>query len=127
MKTPLPESSRIKRDDPTLGALRYGRAYTLAIEALQTMCCASGSMRERLQQIDLEFYTLKPDDLPENEGVRKSFIQFHQLATRVAPRWAGEGKVAATLNQSRHTKLRQMAQLVWDINRDFSRYMNSDA
>jgi hypothetical protein len=117
----------MKSDDPRLGALRYSRAYTLTIEALHTLCCASGSTRERLQQVDPEFFALRPNDLPENEGVRASFEKLHRLATRLEPRWKEEGKVSATLAQSHHTKLKEMAQLVWDIHRGFSRYMQSDA
>jgi hypothetical protein len=127
MKTVSTKRSRVTRDDPRLGSLQYGRAYTLAIEALHTMCCESGSMRERLQKVDPEFFALRPDDLPETEGVRASFVEFHELATRLEPRWPGDGVVAATLNQSHHTKLARMAQLVWDIHRDFSHYMQDDA
>lgn len=121
-----PKLIRMNSDDPGLGALRYSRAYTLTIEALHTMCCASGSMRERLQQIDPEFFALMPNDLPENEGVRASFEELHRLATQLEPRWQEEGRVSATLEPSHHTKLKEMAQRVWEIHRDFSRYMQSD-
>ena len=122
-----PKSIRMKSDDSRLGALRYSRAYTLTIEALHTMCCEAGTMRERLQQVDPEFFALKSDDLPESEDVRTSFEQFHQMAARLEPRWKEEGQFTATLGQSHHTNLKAMAQLVWDIHRDFSRYMQSDA
>ena len=127
MKALHPNSIRMKRDDPRLGVLRYSQAYTLVIEALHTMCCESGSMRERLQQIDPEFFALKPEDLPESEGVRASFEELANLAMQLEPSKQDEGRVSANLNQSQHTRLEAMAQLVWNIHRDFSRYMQSDA
>jgi hypothetical protein len=112
---------------PRLGVLRYSRAYTLTIEALHTMCCGSGNTRERLQEVDPEFFSLRPEELPKEEGVQAHFIEFQQLATRLEGRWSGEGSVAATLDQSHHTNLKQMAQLLWDIHRGFSQYMQSGA
>jgi len=84
-------------------------------------------MRERLRNIDSEFFLLEPEALPEAEGVRENFVKLKQLATRFEPRGSYEGRVVATIEQLHHSKLEAMAQLMWDIHRDFSQYMQSDA
>ena len=117
----------MKSDDCRLVALRYSRAHTLLTEALHTLSCEPGGMRERLNQIDPEFFALRTEDLPEAEGLRASFAELRHLVTRLDPSTKDEGRVAATLRQSHHTKLKAMAQLIWNIHRDFPRYMQSDA
>ena len=121
------EATRSHLDNSPLGALRFSRAYTFTIEALHTMCCEAGTTRERLAKIDPEFFSLRPEDVPEGCGVRATFVELHGLATRLPPRWEGEGRIAATLGQSHHTKLRQIAQLIWEAHQNFSQFMQSDA
>ena len=113
--------------NPAMSVLRYSRAYTLTIEALHTLCCTPGAMRDRLAQIDPEFFVLSPDVFPEGEEVRDNFVKLYGLATRYEPRSDGEGRISATLARSHHSKLKEMLQLVWDLHRGFSQYMNSEA
>lgn len=84
-------------------------------------------MRERLEKIDPEFFSLLTEDVPESCGVRATFVELHRLATRLPPRWEGEGRIAATLSQSHHTKLRDITQLIWEAHQKFLQYMQSDA
>lgn len=109
-----------------LEALRYQRAYGLTVDALHTLSCAPGGMKERLQRIDLEFFTLSSNDLPESGGVRERFGRLHGLVTSKDARCPGEGRVAATLDQLHHTKLKSIAQIIWDIHAEFSAFMRSD-
>lgn len=127
MSTTESSSAGPRRRIAATGVLRYSRAYTLTIEALHTLSCGAGGMRERLRQIDPEFFSLEPEALPEAEGVRESFVRLKQLATRFEPRGSYEGRIVATIEQSHHSKLKAITQLIWDIHRDFSQYMQSDA
>jgi len=115
----------MKMNVPRLGTLRYNRAYALTIEALHTMCCQSGRTRERLQKIDAEFFALNAEGFPEGEGVRTSYEDLRAIATSLEQRCEGDGRITSSLAQLHHTKLAKVAQLLWDIHRDFSRYMQS--
>lgn len=125
MTNPRYETAGSLAEIPRLSSLRYSRAYTLTIEALHTMCCESGNTRERLKKIDPEFFSLRSEDVPERDGVRELVVELHRLVTHYPPRWEGDGVVAATLSQSHHTILKQMAQLIWDVHQKLSQYMQS--
>lgn len=107
-------------------ALRYQRAYSLTVEALHTLCCSTGGMRERLQKIDLEFFTLVTNDLPESGNLREKFSRLHEVITSKNSPYPHEGRVIATLNQLHHTKLKSIVQLVWEIHTEFSVLMQCD-
>ena len=91
------------------------------------MCCSTGNTRERLKQIDLEFYTLRSDELPENNNIRSTFTELQSIATSQEPTWSGDGRIEATLATAHHTKLKKLAKLVWELHREFSEFMNSDS
>jgi hypothetical protein len=126
MKTSSTVSNLMTWDHPRLGVLRYSRAYTLTVEALYTMCCEPGSMRERLQKVDLEFFSLYAEDFPEQEGVRASYERLRSLVISLEPRREGEGRIASSLAQRAHAQLAEVAQLLWETHRDFSLYMQTD-
>lgn len=107
-------------------ALRYQRAYNLTVEALHMLCCSSGGMRDRLKKIDLEFFTLTPNDLPETGNLREKFHRLHEVVTSKNSPYPNEGRIIATLNQLHHTKLKFIVQLIWEINMDFSSFMQCD-
>ncbi len=107
-------------------ALRYQRAYSFTIDALHTLSCAPGGMKDRLKKIDLEFFTLSSNDLPESGEIREKFGRLHDLVTSKEVRYPHEGRVAATLDQLHHTKLTSIAQLIWDIHKEFSALMQND-
>ncbi len=109
-----------------LEALRYQRAYSFTVDALHTLACAPGSMKARIQRINLEFFTLITNDLPENGELREKFSKLHELVTSKKVRYPHEGRVAATLDQLHHTKLKAIAELIWDIHKEFSVFMHRD-
>ncbi len=90
------------------------------------MCCASGGMKERLQKIDLEFFSLNIAELPENENLRSKFNELHALVTSKDARYPLEGRIAATLDQLHHTKLKAVAKLIWDFHVEFLAFMQHD-
>ena len=118
---------RVLATNQPLGALRFSRAYTLSIEALHTLCCSNGNLRLRLEAVDPEYYLLESEQLPDFGAIRLKFAELHTLATKTAPRWEHEGRIAATLSTAHHTALKKIAQLVWEIHREFSEYMHGDA
>ena len=107
-------------------ALRYQRSYGFTVEALHTLCCASGGMKERLQKIDLEFFTLNIAELPESENLRSKYNGLRTLVTSRDARYPYEGRIAATLDQLHHTKLRAVAELIWDFHVEFLAFMQHD-
>lgn len=109
-----------------LETLRYQRAYGFTVDALHTLSCEHGGMRDRLQKIDLEFFTLRANELPESGEIREKFHRLHVLATSKEVRYPHEGRVAATLDQLHHSKLKSIAQLIWDIHTEFSAFMHSN-
>lgn len=106
--------------------LRYQRSYRFTIEALHTLCCASGGLRERLQKVDLEFFTLNIAELPESEKIRSKFQELHKLVTSKNARYPDEGRISATLDQLHHTKLKTVAELVWDFHKEFLAFMQHE-
>jgi hypothetical protein len=110
-----------------LGVLRYSRAYTLSTEALHSLCCGRGNVRSRLQAIDIEYFCLDREALPDAGDIRANFERLHGLVNRVSPRWDGEGTLQATLATAHYTALEKAAQLVWDIHRELSEFMQRDA
>lgn len=122
-----PSTVRLSKNDPRLGVLRYSRAYTLSIEALHTLCCGRGNVRSRLQAIDIEYYCLRDEDVPDAGEIRTKVDRLRRLATHVSPRWEGEGNLQATLGTAHYTVLERIAQLAWDFHREFSEYMQRDA
>lgn len=113
-------------DNIRLEVLRYQRAYSFTASALHTLCCASGGMRDRFQQIDKEFFTLTTIEVPEREGLREKFRKLHELVTSNKIDHLHEGRIAATIGQLHHTKLKVIAQLIWDIHVEFSVFMMFD-
>jgi hypothetical protein len=113
--------------DATAAVLRFSWAYTVTIEALHVMCTSTGAVRHRLASIDPEFLKLALEDFPEQEGVRERFGQFQTLVRQLQPRHEVLGTVASTSNPPSSAALEKMAQLLWDIHRDFSHFMQSDA
>lgn len=109
-----------------LAEVRYQRAFRFANTALHTLCCASGSMKERLQKIDLEFFTLTTNELPESEKLRAKFSKLHEVVTSKEVRYPNEGRISATLEQLHHTKLKFIAQLIWEIHVEFLTFMRKD-
>jgi hypothetical protein len=122
----LTESKNFQIKQSSLVVLRYSRAFTLTIKALHTMCCGTGNTRDRLQQIDLEFYTLRPEAFPENDGIRATFIELQNLVSSKDPAWSGGGRIEATLADAHHTKLNRLAEKLWNLHRKFSVFMNGD-
>ncbi|MCP5154414.1 MAG: hypothetical protein H6983_09635 [Ectothiorhodospiraceae bacterium] len=109
---------------PDESILKYSRAYTLTIEALETLCCSPGPMRERLGRIDREFFQLGPESLPAEGGVRENFQILKNLVGKHEGHHPRERSVEATLARAHHTVLSRMLRLVWAIHRDFSSYMS---
>lgn len=109
-----------------LEALRYQRAFSFTVDALHTLSCAPGGMRDRLQKIDLEFFTLSTSDLPKSGELQEKFGRLRGLVTSKEARYPDEGRVAGTLDQLHHTKLKSIAQLIWDIHTEFSAFMYCD-
>ncbi|MFZ2269645.1 MAG: hypothetical protein WAV95_18870 [Azonexus sp.] len=105
--------------------LRYHRAYSFTVDALHTLSCSPGGMRGRLQKIDLEFFTLSTNELPEIGELREKFKILHDLATSKEVRYSHESRISATLDQLHHTKLKSIAKLIWDIHTEFSAFMQS--
>ena len=122
-----PNSKRIMSADARGGALRFSWAYTLTIEALHIMCTGAGALRHRLASIDPQFLKLGCEDFPEQEGVRERFSHFQTLVRQLQPRHEVQGTEAPTSKHPSSEALEQMAQLLWEIHRDFSRFMQSDA
>lgn len=108
-------------------ALRYQRSYGFTVEALHTLCCTSGGLKERLKKIDLEFFTLNIAELPESKNLRAKYHQLYELVTSKDARYPHEGRVSATLDQLHHTKLKAAAQLVWNFHKEFLAFMQQDA
>jgi len=113
----------MKINNIRLEALRYQRAYRFTEDALYTLCSASGGMRDRLQKIDKEFFTISMAELPENDSLRANFQKLHDFVTSKEASYANEGKITATLSQLHHTKLKKITQLIWDIYTEFSSFM----
>jgi hypothetical protein len=124
----LPKPELMKTTSP-LGALQFSRAYTLSIEALHTLCCSSGNLRHRLSQIDPEYFSLEAAAYPEYENIQASVTELRGLVTRFDPLspYAIGGRIAASIERSHYTKRTRMAQLIWDIHREFGSYMQRDA
>jgi hypothetical protein len=118
---------RVLVTNQPLGALRFSRAYTLSIEALHTLCCSNGNLRLRLEAVDPEYYLLASEQLPDFGAIRFKFAELKTLATKNDPRWEHDGWIPATLSTAHHTVLKKIAQLVWEIHREFSEYMHGDA
>ncbi|WP_382161518.1 hypothetical protein [Hydrogenophaga sp. ANAO-22] len=111
---------------PRLATLRFQRAYRLTSDALHTLCCESGGLKDRLQKIDLEFFSLSKNELPDIEALRSSFGELHRLVTCKEPRYPHEGRIAATLDQLHHTKLKAISELIWNIHMAFLSFMQND-
>ena len=109
-----------------LAALRYQRSYGFTVDALHKLCCAPGGMRERLQKIDLEFFALNLAELPESEKLQSKFKELHELVTSKDARYPHEGRISATLDQLHHTKLKAVAQLIWEFHMEFLAFMQHD-
>ena len=107
--------------------LRFSWSYTLTIEALHVMCTDAGALRQRLASIDPQFLTWGSEDFPEEEGVRERFGQFQTLVRKLQPRHGILGTEAPTSKHPSSEALEQMAQLLWEVHRDFSHFMQSDA
>ena len=122
-----PNSNRIMSADARGGVLRFSWAYTQTIEALHLMCTGTGALRHRVASIDPQFLTLECEDFPEQEGVRERFGQFQTLVRQLQPRHQVLGTEALTSKHPSSEALEQMAQLLWEIHRDFSHFMQSDA
>jgi hypothetical protein len=110
-------------DRMSLANLRYSRPFTLCIEALHTLCCVPGDIRERLKLVDQEFLFLKEGHFPDVDGIRDKYSELKQLLMGIEPK-ADEGRTAATVSRSKKSELERAAQLIWDIHRDFSHHMN---
>ena len=115
-------STHIKTTD-----LRYQRAYGLSVEALHTLCCATGSLKERLLKIDLEFFMLNAVQLPDSIELRSTFQNLRDLVTSKEARNPLEGRIKASLDQLHHTKLQAIAKLVWKFHKEFLAFLLRDA
>lgn len=91
------------------------------------MCCSTGGTRERLEKIDLESFGLRDEELTEQNIIRAIFIELRGIVSSAESRWSGDGKIAATLSSVHYTKLKKMSDLIWNLHRSFSEYMNSDS
>ncbi|HEY9224978.1 MAG TPA: hypothetical protein VIP27_12585 [Variovorax sp.] len=107
-------------------ALRYQRAYGFTVDALHTLCCATGGMKDRLQQIDQEFFSISTNELPEVEELRSKFTKLHELVTSKEARYPHEGRIFSTLDQLHHTKLKSIAQQIWEIHVEFLAFMQKN-
>jgi hypothetical protein len=107
----LPEPEIMKTTSP-IGALQFSRAYTHSIEALHTLCCS----------LEVAAY-------PEYENIQASVAELRGLVTRFDPvsPYAIGGRIAASIERSHYTKRTRMAQLIWDIHREFGSYMQRAA
>lgn len=106
--------------------LGYERAYRFTADAVHTLCCSHGTMRDRLQRIDRELFTLGTSDIPESGALRENFRKLHELVTSKDARYSYEGRIVSTLDQLHHTKLRVIAELIWDIYMEFLALMRND-
>lgn len=116
------KSTLIKTTD-----LRYQRAYGFAVEALHTLCCETGSLKERLQKIDIEFFTLNATELPECIQLKSTFQEIRGLVTMKEVRDPREGRIHATLDQLHYTKHQTIAALIWKFHEEFLAYLLRDA
>ena len=122
-----PKSKRIMSADARGDVLRFSWAYTLTIEALHVTCTDAGALRHRLASIDPLFLKLGSEDFPEQEGVRERFGQFQTLVRQLQPRHEVLANEAPTSRHPSNEALEPMAQLLWEIHRGFSHFMQSDA
>ncbi len=107
-------------------ALRYQRPYRFTVDALHTLCCAPGRLKERLQRVDPEFFSLNLSELPQVEPLRSKFVELHALVTSKDPRYPYEGRISATIDQMHHTKLKAVAELIWALHVEFLAFMQHD-
>jgi hypothetical protein len=122
-----PNSKHVMSPDARGGEFRLSWAYTLTIEALHVMCTGEGAVHQRLALIDPEFLKLECEDFPEQEGVRERYGQFQKIVRQFQPLHEVLGTEAPTSKHPSSEALEQMAQLLWEIHRDFSHFMQSDA
>jgi hypothetical protein len=122
-----PKSVRLANDSNEIGVLRFSWAYTLTIEALHEMCTGEGGVLARLRAIDPEFLELKPEAFPEQNDVRTHFLRYKELAHHLEPRMQVGVPKKTSAGQALSEVHMELAQLLWDIHRDFSYFMQSDA
>ena len=105
--------------------LRYSWSYTLCIEALHELATQPGDARVRGKAIDPEFYSLSESDFPERHGARQKFMELCALLG-VAGTAVNPSDVAATLADLTVDGAGVVAQKIWELHREFSRYMDGD-
>jgi hypothetical protein len=107
-------------------ALHYSRPYTLCIEALHELATQPGDARIRVKAIDPEFYSLSESDFPERHGARQRFKELCVLlgfaGTALNPSDVATRLAALTVDGASVT-----AQKIWELHREFSRFMDGDA
>jgi hypothetical protein len=117
-----PKSIRLSADDPRLGVLRYSWPWTLTVSALHTLATEPGELRTRLLGIDPEYFTLKEESFPEVADVRLNWRKVRALVTGAS----GLVEAQAAIQAAAPDALDQAAQAIWEIHRDFGRYMEED-
>jgi hypothetical protein len=105
--------------------LRYSWPYTLCIEALHELATQPGDACVRVKAIDPEFYSLSESDFPERHGARQRFMELCSLlgvaGTALNPRDVATRLAALTIDGAG-----VVAQKIWELHREFSRYMDGD-
>lgn len=105
--------------------LRYSWPYTLSIEALHELATQPGDVHARVKAIDPEFYSLSESDFPERGGARQRFVELCALLG-VAGTTLKPGDVAIRLAVLTVDGAGDIAQKIWELHREFSRYMDGD-
>lgn len=106
-----------------LSTARFSRSYQLSLWTLRTLCCENGNLRSRLEAVDMEYYSLHENVLPEFRSIRSNHAALLALATSKEPRGEHEGRISATLSTAHHTVLKKIARYAWDVHHEFSDYM----
>ncbi|HEU4603807.1 MAG TPA: hypothetical protein VFS24_17660 [Steroidobacteraceae bacterium] len=78
-----------------------------------------------MKLVDPEFWFLKDQDFPDPDQIRANYTEVKQLMTRLDPQ-GDEGRIVATISRSKRSNLERAAQLIWNMHRDFSQYMDRD-
>lgn len=91
--------------------LRYMRARGLAANAVDTLVTHPGGIRDRLAAVDIEFFLLHLDELPDQNGLRSAHAELRSCLTRMEPK-ADEGRITATIRRSRLSTLERAAGMV---------------
>lgn len=73
--------------------------------------------------MDPEFWFSKDQDFPDADKIRANYTEVKQLMTGLDPQ-GDERRIVATISRSKRS--RRAAQLIWNVHRDFSQFIDRD-